>query len=137
MPVWKISSIEDRPQVTLEEWAVFEVPLNGPDQPLTRHLAGRSCEDCQGQVSSPVLAFDPNSGAFRTRSGRVYRLVGLPGLCADGSYGPKQMAGPPRLRQSPRCHGTGFRGDLRRADRQGGALMERAPVPEDFPRKDK
>jgi hypothetical protein len=86
MPVWKISSIEDRPQVTLEEWAVFEVPLNGPDQPLTRHLAGRSCEDCQGQVSSPVLAFDPNSGAFRTRSGRVYRLVGLPGLCADGSY---------------------------------------------------
>lgn len=48
MPVWSIDSIEDRPDVTLRDWAAFEVPLHGPDLPWTRHLAGWSCEDQQG-----------------------------------------------------------------------------------------
>lgn len=86
MPVWNIAPIEDRPHVTLESWAVFEVPLNGLDQPWTRHLAGYSCEDGQGQVCSPVEAFDPASGQCVTRSGRVYRLRGGPGLDLDAEY---------------------------------------------------
>jgi hypothetical protein len=79
MPVWSIDSIEDRPDVTLRDWAVFEVPLDGPDQPWTRHLAGWSCEDQQGQVCSAVRQFDPQMGSCLTESGR-------PGLNADAEY---------------------------------------------------
>lgn len=86
MPVWSIDSIEDRPDVTLRDWAVFEVPLHGPDQPWTRHLAGWSCEDQQGQVCSPVEQFDPQTASCLTESGRVYRLSGRPGLNADPEY---------------------------------------------------
>lgn len=86
MPVWSIDSIEDRPDVTLRDWAVFEVPLHGPGQPWTRHLAGWSCEDQQGQVCSPVQQFDPRTGSCLTESGRVYRLKGRPGLNADAEY---------------------------------------------------
>lgn len=86
MPVWSIDSIEDRPDVTLRDWAAFEVPLHGPDQPWTRHLAGWSCEDQQGQVCSAVQQFDPQKGSCLTESGRVYRLSGRPGLNADAEY---------------------------------------------------
>lgn len=86
MPVWSISPVKDRPDVTLTDWAVFEVPLNGPDQPWTRHLAGWSCEDSQGQVCSPVQQFDPATASCVTQSGRVYRLRGRPGMCADARY---------------------------------------------------
>lgn len=81
-----IEPVRQRPHVTLSEWAVFEVPLDGPDQPWTRHVAGWACERGQGQVSSSVVEFEPLAGTCVTRSGRVYRLVGVPGLCADGDY---------------------------------------------------
>jgi hypothetical protein len=86
MTVWSIDSIKDRPSVTLSEWAVFEVPLNGSDQPWTRHLAGWACENQQGQVCSAVQQFDPHTGSCITESGRIYRLSGRPGLNADAEY---------------------------------------------------
>jgi hypothetical protein len=86
MPVCPIAPIQARPQVTLTEWAVFEVPRNGTEKPWTRHLAGWSCEDRHGQVSSAVQSFDPATGKCVTRSGRVYQLRGRPGLCGDGRY---------------------------------------------------
>lgn len=86
MAVWQIDSVQARPNVTLREWAVFDVPLNGPDQPWTRHLAGWSCEDNQGQVCSAVRLFDPLTGNCVTKSGRVYRLLARPGLGMDGEY---------------------------------------------------
>lgn len=86
MPVWSIDSIEDRPDVTLRDWAVFEVPLHGVNQPWTRHLAGWSCEDRQGQVCSAVQQLDPRTASCVTESGRVYRLSGRPGLNADAQY---------------------------------------------------
>lgn len=86
MAVWQIDSIPGRPQVTLTDWAVFDVPLNGLEQPWTRHLAGWSCEDGQGQVCSAVQLFDPSTRSCITGSGRVYRLQGRPGLGSDGEY---------------------------------------------------
>lgn len=86
MPVWAIAAVNQRPQVTLTDWALFEVPLNGPDEVWTRHLVGYAREDRQGQVSSPVQVFDPASGKAVTRSGRVYLVQGLPGLTADADY---------------------------------------------------
>lgn len=86
MFVWPIQSVEGRPQVTLTDWAAFEVPLHGIAQPWTRHLAGWSCEDRHGQVCSAVKSFDPVTSQCVTASGRVYRLSGRPGLSADASY---------------------------------------------------
>ncbi|GAB3647836.1 hypothetical protein [Ramlibacter alkalitolerans] len=86
MSVWAIESIQELPEVTLRDWAVFEVPLYGPEQPWTRHLAGWSCEGGHGQVCSPVAAFDPVTATCMTQSGRVYRLLRAPGLCSDGQY---------------------------------------------------
>jgi hypothetical protein len=86
MPVWSIDTIKIRPTVTLTDWAVFEVPLRGSDQPWTRHLAGWSCEDHHGQVCSAVERFDPRTASCVTESGRVYRLRGNPGLNGDAEY---------------------------------------------------
>lgn len=86
MSVRSIAPVELRADVTLESWAVFEVPLNGLDQPWTRHLAGYSLEDGQGEVCSPVESFDPVTDQCVTRSGRVYRLRGRPGLDRDAEY---------------------------------------------------
>jgi hypothetical protein len=86
MPVWEIASIQRRPQVTLIDWSVYEVPLLGPDKPWTRHLVGWACEDRQGQVSSPVQSFDPVTRRCATRSGRVYSLTGRPGSRSDAEY---------------------------------------------------
>lgn len=85
-PIWRIESVEDRPSVTLDSWSVYDVPLHGADSPCTWHFIGYSREDRQGQVSSPVEAFDPASGCGVTRSGRIYRLAGRPGGDADAVY---------------------------------------------------
>lgn len=86
MSIWPIHSVEDRPNVTLSDWAAFEVPLNGPTQPWTRHLAGWSREDQHGQVCSAIQRFDPATGQCVTSSGRVYRITGMPGMNADAQY---------------------------------------------------
>lgn len=39
------------------------------------------------------MEFDPLTGTCVTRSGRVYRLVGVPGLCSDGDYVLQQWLG--------------------------------------------
>jgi hypothetical protein len=86
MTVWAIRPITERPQVTLQDWAAFEVPLNGPGEQWTRHLVGWACEDGQGQVCSAVQQFDPATGRCVTSSGRVYRVRGNPGLRQDAEY---------------------------------------------------
>lgn len=86
MGIGIIPPVEDRPEVSLGYWQVFEVPLRGPDRPWTRHLAGWSYEDRQGQVSSAVKVFDPSTKTFITSSGRRYRLMGSSGLHDDAAY---------------------------------------------------
>jgi hypothetical protein len=42
--------------------------------------------DRSGRVSSPLVAIDVESRSVVTRSGRVYHLVGRPGLGLEGEY---------------------------------------------------
>lgn len=84
--MWQIEPVEQRPQVTLEKWSVREVPLHGAHAAWTLHLVGWSREDGQGQVSSPVLRFDPSTGRAVTRSGRIYQLSGPPASDSDSEY---------------------------------------------------
>jgi hypothetical protein len=80
MTVCSSHSADSTYPVTLRDW--FEVPLNGPDAPWTLHMLGFSLEDQTGQVSSPILAFDPDSGCCRSGGGSIYRLIGAPGANA-------------------------------------------------------
>ena len=86
MTVWTMESVSALPEATLEGWAVFEVPLNGPDEPWTRHFVGYSRQGRHGQVSSAVELFDPATSCGITQSARVYKLAGRPGSDADSDY---------------------------------------------------
>lgn len=86
MAAWTIESITIDPDKTLDAWAVFEVPFNGPRRPWTRHVIGFTRESGNGQVSSPVLALDQVTRRARTQSGRVYHLAGDSGGNADAIY---------------------------------------------------
>lgn len=90
MPLTQVEPVEQRPYVTLSEWAMFEVPSNGAGRPWTRHLAGWSCETQRGRVSSPLTAFDPALATCTTETGREYRLFGVPGLCPNGDWALEQ-----------------------------------------------
>jgi hypothetical protein len=91
--IWQCPPITDEPEYELEHWAVFEVKLKQPgSEPttVTRHVAGdlRWGREAEGKVSSPIVEFDPASASFRTRSGRVYRVRGKPGMgfSSNGCY---------------------------------------------------
>jgi hypothetical protein len=49
------------------------------------HVAG-DVADRSGRVSSPLVAIDDANRSVVTRSGRVYHLVGRPGLGLEGEY---------------------------------------------------
>lgn len=85
MPVWSIAPIADTPEVVLVSWAVHEVQLR-PGGELTRHVVGEVGYGGPGQVSSAILHFHAAAAAFRTRSGRVYRVRGPDGLGKEGEY---------------------------------------------------
>lgn len=79
----RVESISDPASRTLDAWSAYLVPFDGPDQPWTCHVTGFRREGCKGQVSSPVMAVDPERRLVRTRSGRVYELAGRPGMNPD------------------------------------------------------
>lgn len=80
---WALTTISELANCTLDAWSVFEVPFEGHGRVWTRHFVGFRREGCRGQVSSPVLEFDPASRRGRTRSGRVYELAGGSGINPD------------------------------------------------------
>lgn len=94
MPIWAIDPIERWPQVTLESWAVLEVPLKGIDQPWTRHLVGYAIEDRQGQVSSPVIQFDPKLGPVRDQTWPRLPIVPTPQFERECSLRLATLEGP-------------------------------------------
>ena len=86
MPVWKASSIEERPSVTLTQWQVFEVRGIAEDNFSTVHFVGYNIEEQEGRVSSPVVEFDVATRRGFTQSGRIYELCGASGVDADAAY---------------------------------------------------
>lgn len=84
MPIFLPPTVATHPNERLESWAVFEVTLPGLSSP-TLHAAGH-VDDGTGRVSSPLVNIDEVARSVVTRSGRVYRLVGRPGLGGSGEY---------------------------------------------------
>lgn len=86
MAPWTIGRIEGETQKSLEAWTVFDVPSRGASGLWTRHFIGFVRESGKGQVSSPVMVFDPERRMGRTESGRIYQLAGYPGGNSDALY---------------------------------------------------
>lgn len=84
MPIFLPPTVTESPDERLRSWAVFEVLVPGLGE-RTRHVAGE-VSDRSGRVSSPLVAVDDANRSVVTRSGRVYRLVGRPGLGLEGEY---------------------------------------------------
>lgn len=80
MPVWNVLPINLAPEVELTDWAVFELE-NGD-----RHFAGYNITHSEGRASSLIVSFDKTNMTGITSSGRVYSLVGKPGIYGDGLY---------------------------------------------------
>ena len=80
MPVWSVTRVEEEPSTTLVRWQIWELP-NGD-----RHFAGWAVEAQEGRVCSAVQSFDAARLRGLTRSGRVYQLVGRPGVDTEGAY---------------------------------------------------
>lgn len=82
--VWPIEAVNDRPEVWLAQWRIYEIVHQDPDR-VTRHLVGWATRAGDGQVSSAVRYIGPDTRCGMTRSGRTYRLQG-PGLSEEARY---------------------------------------------------
>ncbi|BDT72773.1 hypothetical protein os4_23180 [Comamonadaceae bacterium OS-4] len=86
--IWQCSPVSEKPEVLLEDWAVYEVKLPWNEH-RTRHFAGTKIErgGGSGRVSTAIVSFDPTTRRGVTESGRVYELVRQrTGLMRDAEY---------------------------------------------------
>lgn len=70
-------SVKAEPYVRLTNWMLLE----GPHQ--IRYFVGRCVDTGRARVSSAIRYFDAQKRRGTTFSGRVYALVGVPGIDAD------------------------------------------------------
>lgn len=81
MPVWTVKPLGVEPEIDLLQWRVILILPDG-----TSHFVGRNAATWCGRVSSAIQEFDARTGEGRTRSGRVYRLVGVSGSACVADY---------------------------------------------------
>ncbi len=77
--------VKKQPSVRLQSWLVARFTQLETGE-IWDIIYGWSIDDRCGRVSTPVAFFDPVAGTARTRSGRVYHLLGSPGLNRDADY---------------------------------------------------
>lgn len=82
MPACHLPSSEERPRVLLARWGAFQVRLPTFDA-ATVHLVGLRDASSIARVSSPVAQLACDGRCVRTSTGRLYILVGPPGLSDD------------------------------------------------------
>lgn len=81
--IWKTPAVEEQPTITLLRWSIWEASRRGV---VSRHFVGWNQGDGEGRVSSPIVKCDPLTRRGTTESGRVYALVGPPGMDSDAVY---------------------------------------------------
>lgn len=85
MSLWRAAPVDQEPEITLCDWMIVEAEFVGEESSL--HFVGaRSIDGGSGRVSSPIVEFDFKTMQGKTRSGRVYKLVGEPGTSDNGLY---------------------------------------------------
>ncbi len=71
-------------EITLRRWRVMEI--EGRNGTRSRHVWGHDVKNGLGRASSPIVQFNWDAMIATTRSGRNYRLVGLPGNSRLGRH---------------------------------------------------
>jgi len=84
MSIYRAAPVELEPVVFLAAWRVFEASLCG--QPPTRHLCGRQMPSRGGRASTAIEEINSVDRTVRTRSGRLYALLGNSGHNSDALY---------------------------------------------------
>jgi hypothetical protein len=80
--IYKVDTVENQPMIVLSHWAVYAPPSD-----LTTHIFfGYEFSEDHGRKSSPIKHFDKDTMTGTTESGRVYKLVGDPGLNTKALY---------------------------------------------------
>lgn len=85
MSIWRTTSIKETPEIELSNWKIYEVESESWPK-KTKHFVGYNLTEGEGRVSSAIVEFDYETMTGRTKSGRVYKLVGSPGTSQDASY---------------------------------------------------
>lgn len=95
-----VPDLDAQPTVIVEPWVVLEVIADPvPDQPPPyRFVVGYDASRASGRVSTLIVDQDLENKWVRTKSGRIYRLIGPPALDADAWYVWTQKAGSARFR---------------------------------------
>ena len=80
MPVWKPPPVSRLSLIPLSRWRIFEL-TDG-----SRYFVGVDMFDQTGRVSSPIVAFNAVRLQGTTQTGRIYELVGKPGVALQADY---------------------------------------------------
>src|SRR5882757_2075224 len=75
---WRTSSVEVLPKVKLRGWDIKK------DRQGNLYFVGHRSSDGWLRVSTAIVEFDAEERRGRTQSGRVYELLGPPGLTERG-----------------------------------------------------
>lgn len=78
--VWPAADLDFEPEIQLICWTVKR------DRRGNSYFVGTRADDGCGRVSTPIVEFDSDKRSGRTRSGRVYELVGPSGHSSNGEY---------------------------------------------------
>ncbi|BCG63317.1 MAG: ATP-dependent Lon protease [Methyloprofundus sp.] len=79
--LYEAESVVREPEMIITEWAIYDVIFFDGTQ--SSHLVGQVLVKGE-RVSSEIKQFFPERKTIITRSGRTYRLAGLPGTNYNG-----------------------------------------------------
>lgn len=80
MSIWRTISVGQQPRLRLTNWRIVSTESS------ELHLVGYAIENHEGRVSSCIVEFDKDARIAKTRSGRLYELVGESGHHSDAEY---------------------------------------------------
>lgn len=80
LSIWRTTPVAKVPRLQLADWRVIQTECG------ERHFVGYNLTEREGRVSSRIIDFDAVSRCGRTRTGRVYELVGPPGRHPDAEH---------------------------------------------------
>lgn len=77
MTVWQIDSVSVEPVTELTDWSIHKVTYDDEKEKKeeTFHFVGLS-PGLVGRVSSAIQGFSPTALEGKTKSGRIYKLLG-------------------------------------------------------------
>lgn len=85
--IWSASSVKTEPEKWLDNWQVYKtIKANIQPELFGYHFVGHDVRGGHGAVSSKIDRFDPIKMCGVTLSGRVYQLIGMPGVNQDAQY---------------------------------------------------